>query len=182
MLGVDLVCHSRRKKDCSRISCSCFPLLDIERRKVAQRNGNGAVPTPSSPFSRTPTSPTPAIPLTPVAAAIEREFNTGLAIPPQVYIRCNFCGHAVAHNRLLIPGLGMVGKSPGGVGASAMTSRYMSAAGAGSPGDIGSGYSSPSGGMGGGGGGGSGMAPNHQRTKHIACPSCRKRMPAVEDG
>jgi DNA-directed RNA polymerase subunit RPC12/RpoP len=153
-------------------------ITDIDRRKIASRlNNTAAVTVPSSPFTRVPTSPTPNVPaLSAGGAAIEREYNSGLAIPPQVYVRCNFCGHAITHHGLLIPGLGMVGKTPGAggpprSGASPMTGMP----GAPTDGMMGSGYSTPSNGMAMPGGGVGASMAGAQRVKPIACPSCRKR-------
>ena len=175
--------------------------FDIERRQIGlwsaqvdSYSGGGGAASPSSNIRITP-SPTVSTPRGNMA--IEREFQASYVVPPQIYVRCNFCNQSVAHNSLLIPGVGILGMSSkdprkssamGGVGGmgggmggggsgygSAAMAKYNAAA-QNSVSATGSGYSTPTGGM---------MASQSptipmtgvQRTKHIACPSCRKPLP-----
>jgi hypothetical protein len=46
----------------------------------------------------------------PKSSVMEKDYAKLLfGVPPQVYVRCNFCNQSLAHNSLFIPGVGMIG-------------------------------------------------------------------------
>jgi hypothetical protein len=145
--------------------------FDIDRRQYANTHAKGGS-TANSPFpaNRLTSSPIISPRVTSEAVAIEEILSRSLSIQPQVYVRCNFCNQSIAHNSMIIPGVGLVGMSSKDnrkVMFESDLAKYVS-----TPGMIASnasGYSTPS---------IMNMSTaSTYRAKQMACPSCRKPLP-----